>query len=79
MIGKTTTTQIDQEQSDKLATLVSILSETNLVALDKTLAAIRRVPKTGYMHAAGYTHRVAELATRAAKEVRLMGAFDAMS
>jgi hypothetical protein len=54
---------------DTLERLVAMTNQTNLVALDKTLAAIRRSPTTTYAAAAARCGSIGERITRAAFEV----------
>lgn len=54
---------------DTLERLVAMTNQTNLVALDKTLAAIRRSPTTTYAAAAARVGSIGERIMRAAYEV----------
>jgi hypothetical protein len=54
---------------DTLERLVAMTNQTNLVALDKTLAAIRRSPTTTYTAAAARVGSIGERIVRAATEV----------
>ncbi len=54
---------------DTLERLVAMTNQTNLVALDKTLAAIRRSPATTYAAAAARVGSIGERIVRAAHEV----------
>jgi hypothetical protein len=54
---------------DTLERLVAMTNQTNLVALDKTLAAIRRSPTTTYAAAAARVGSIGERIVRAAHEV----------
>ncbi|MBI3418811.1 MAG: hypothetical protein HY053_01580 [Proteobacteria bacterium] len=54
---------------DTLERLVAMTNQTNLVALDKTIAAIRRSPLTTYAAAAARCGSIGERIVRAAHEV----------
>ena len=54
---------------DTLERLVAMTNQTNLVALDKTIAAIRRSPVTTYAAAAARCGSIGERIVRAATEV----------
>lgn len=54
---------------DTLERLVAMTNQTNLVALDKTIAAIRRSPSTTYAAAAARVGSIGERIVRAAIEV----------
>lgn len=58
-----------QNVDDTLERLVVMTNQTNLVALDKTLAAIRRSPATTYSAAAARVGSIGERIVRAATEV----------
>jgi hypothetical protein len=70
------TTMQEREQrsmpsaDDTLDRLIAMTNQTNLVALDKTLAAIRRA-NTGYAAAAARVGSIGERIVRAAHEVGL--------
>lgn len=57
-------------QDETWERLICMTRQTNLIALDKTLAAIRRAPGS-YAAAAARCGTLAERITRAAREVRL--------
>jgi hypothetical protein len=54
---------------DTLERLVAMTNQTNLVALDKTIAAIKRSPTTTYAAAAARVGSIGERIVRAAHEV----------
>jgi hypothetical protein len=54
---------------DTLERLVAMTNQTNLVALDKTIAAIKRSPLTTYAAAAARCGSIGERIVRAAHEV----------
>ena len=54
---------------DTLERLVAMTNQTNLVALDKTIAAIKRSPQTTYAAAAARCGSIGERIVRAAHEV----------
>jgi len=58
------------EQEETLDRLVSMTSQTNLVALDKTLAAIRR-SENSYAAAAARCGSIGERMIRAVYEIRM--------
>lgn len=64
--------QTTQEQDASLLKLLNMVQNVNLNSLDKTLAAISRVPLNGYMAASARTGYIAERMVRAAREVRLV-------
>lgn len=62
------------QQDETLDRLVKMTNQTNLIALDKTLAALRRAEKSqgpAYAPAAVRVSSIAERIVRAAREVRL--------
>ncbi len=54
---------------ETLERLVAMTAQTNLVALDKTLAAIRRAPQSSFSAAAARVGSIGERIIRAAHEV----------
>lgn len=54
---------------ETLERLVAMTAQTNLVALDKTLASIRRAPGSSYSAAAARIGSIGERIVRAAHEV----------
>ena len=54
---------------ETLERLVAMTAQTNLVALDKTLAAIRRAQQSSFAAAAARVGSIGERITRAAHEV----------
>lgn len=59
-------------EDERAEYLVKITSQTNLIALDKTLSAIRNVRKTGYTEAACRISSIGERINRAVLEVKVM-------
>lgn len=64
----------DQSKADgdeKLRRLIDLTVQTNLVALDKTIAAINRAPHTTFLVAAARTSSLAERMTRAVHNLKM--------
>lgn len=54
---------------DTLKRLINMTVQTNIMALDKTIAAVQRYPTTTYAAAAARVGSIAERIVRAAQEV----------
>ena len=69
MSRETEISSITNGADDTLERLIAMTNQTNLVALDKTIAAIRRSPATTYAAAAARVGSIGERIVRAAVEV----------
>ena len=61
---------------ETLERLVAMTAQTNLVALDKSLAAIRRAPENGYAASAERVGSIGERIVHAAHEVGMTLPYD---